>query len=896
MSKRILSLVLALVMVLGTFGTVFAAETENAKVAKLVELGLVTGDEGGLRLADPIRRSEVAAMVVRAAGLEAIAKASTTFASPFKDMNAAHWANGYVNVAAGRGYVNGYPDGSFVPENNITYAEVAAMLVRVLGGLTEAEAKAAKWPTTYLAKALELGILKDVAIANFEEVAQREFVFEMVYNTITAKGSNLVVANTIEGIVVENYRTETLAKDEVVVHVMKDQVQRTDGKYYEAGDEYKLVITEELADKGFDAEYLLGKVVTVSFDKEGKVVGLEINNDYTYLQGELSRVTTKSLRLDGKSYTVLKEEGRFAEDERLYQVYYNNRDYSYDEGGREDFVDVVAEEDTLEFAKITVRNGKVFFIDAFANFTDIAPVAKDIDSRNRVAYYDDSNFGEVNTLTVGNAAYVINVVDGEVRLGSNKDIAANDVIHWLTTEDKDLVVFVRPFEDAVVEGEFIEAKAGRYTDAADVYLKVEDTSYPAYVDNANRNMVYSYYASEGEFDVLEDDRYFSELEVFEKEEVVVLLDMFGNVQSISTETEILASAYALISDVWGTEFRLLLADNTKDWFDTDRATKLTGNDDSRENRLVDYNIGELVKAYADEDNLLSELRLFRTTDEDVLTGITAVTNSAVDFGESFKFVNKNTVVFINYPAGKEVAMTVANFVKNYNQSAELNGYVVLAPRDKELAEAIVITAGATLKDTAADGDVVYGKVDYVGRNFLELQGNETRFSATSTQLSGLVRGDIVAVLLEKGSETKVRRIYDPFVEFDEVLYTVEYITVKSTSKGRIQATNGEEYRVEDAVAFDTYKVGTKLVVVVNKYNNVAFLKVGEIDDAAIAKVVEDMFLALPDAGDVTLEDEEAINAAVAAYAALTQAQKDLVSQAAKDHANAAVASLQELQA
>ena len=72
MNKKILSLVLALVMVLGTFGTVSAA-TGNAKVDWLIEEGLVTGDSGGYRLSDPIRRSEVAAMTARALFAESTA-------------------------------------------------------------------------------------------------------------------------------------------------------------------------------------------------------------------------------------------------------------------------------------------------------------------------------------------------------------------------------------------------------------------------------------------------------------------------------------------------------------------------------------------------------------------------------------------------------------------------------------------------------------------------------------------------------------------------------------------------------------------------------------------------------------------------------------------------------
>ena len=43
-----------------------------------------------------------------------------------------HWAASYISFAATRGWVNGYADGTFRPENPITRAEVAAVTCRLL--------------------------------------------------------------------------------------------------------------------------------------------------------------------------------------------------------------------------------------------------------------------------------------------------------------------------------------------------------------------------------------------------------------------------------------------------------------------------------------------------------------------------------------------------------------------------------------------------------------------------------------------------------------------------------------------------------------------------------------------------------------------------------------------
>ena len=50
----------------------------------------------------------------------------------FIDVPSTHWAAKYINFAATRGWVTGYSDGTFKPENPISRAEVAAVTCRLL--------------------------------------------------------------------------------------------------------------------------------------------------------------------------------------------------------------------------------------------------------------------------------------------------------------------------------------------------------------------------------------------------------------------------------------------------------------------------------------------------------------------------------------------------------------------------------------------------------------------------------------------------------------------------------------------------------------------------------------------------------------------------------------------
>lgn len=55
----------------------------------------------------------------------------SAFAQTFNDISG-HWAETYIEKWAGEGVVNGYPDGTFKPDNDVTRAETAAIICRFL--------------------------------------------------------------------------------------------------------------------------------------------------------------------------------------------------------------------------------------------------------------------------------------------------------------------------------------------------------------------------------------------------------------------------------------------------------------------------------------------------------------------------------------------------------------------------------------------------------------------------------------------------------------------------------------------------------------------------------------------------------------------------------------------
>ncbi len=167
--KKILALVLALTLALGTFTFVAAApedvvgtDCENA-VARLGALEILAGyEDGTFRPNQPVTRAEFAKIIVGALGVgeAALYAAGDTI---FWDIPEGHWATGFINVAVNMGIINGYPDGSFAPENQVTFAEAIKMIVAALGYTPRADALGG-YPGGYLAIAAEKEITEDVSV------------------------------------------------------------------------------------------------------------------------------------------------------------------------------------------------------------------------------------------------------------------------------------------------------------------------------------------------------------------------------------------------------------------------------------------------------------------------------------------------------------------------------------------------------------------------------------------------------------------------------------------------------------------------------------------------------------------------------------------------------------
>ncbi|NDL66415.1 S-layer homology domain-containing protein [Anaerotalea alkaliphila] len=80
----------------------------------------------------------------------------------FEDLDQAAWAVGHVELASRLGVIGGYPDGTFGPLRPVRLEEAVTMLLRALGYVEGA--LEGEWPENYLEKADELGLLEDLDV------------------------------------------------------------------------------------------------------------------------------------------------------------------------------------------------------------------------------------------------------------------------------------------------------------------------------------------------------------------------------------------------------------------------------------------------------------------------------------------------------------------------------------------------------------------------------------------------------------------------------------------------------------------------------------------------------------------------------------------------------------
>ena len=252
MSKKVLSLVLAFAMILGSFSFVAAADFTDVpadhyaaeEIKEMVEAGILEGHgDGTFTPNNSVTRAQFAAMVNRALGL------TETGDAEFTDVDEDDWFYEDVLIAVENGYAEGVGEGRFAPNSYITRQDAATMIGRAFeleASETETDFTDADeirdYAVGFVNAAAELGIINGYPEGDFKPAynitrAQSALV---VYRALNMEVDELEVVSvsaiTLTGVTVKIAELDEDLKDaNVVVRNSARQIIPTIAKDLTAG-------------------------------------------------------------------------------------------------------------------------------------------------------------------------------------------------------------------------------------------------------------------------------------------------------------------------------------------------------------------------------------------------------------------------------------------------------------------------------------------------------------------------------------------------------------------------------------------------------------------------------------------------------------------------------------
>ena len=188
--KRLLTFLILSAFSMATFGGVVSAaevksftdidwSNENYQAVEYLRSeGILEGyADGTIKPKSDINRAEFLKIVMLAADEEISAEVLSK--DLFPDVSEDDWFYGYVNRASELGYVNGYDDGYFRPEQKINFAEASKIIVNVLG-LDPSGFADDVWYSKYV-KTLEADLAIPKTIVAFDKDVTRGEMAEIIW-------------------------------------------------------------------------------------------------------------------------------------------------------------------------------------------------------------------------------------------------------------------------------------------------------------------------------------------------------------------------------------------------------------------------------------------------------------------------------------------------------------------------------------------------------------------------------------------------------------------------------------------------------------------------------------------------------------------------------------------
>ena len=199
MKKRLLAIVLAVSIAASMLVLPASASSlNNTAIQTAITLGAMEPGQTG-RLDAAVNRGTLAKMLVAFSSYRESAGKQGNLGTLYRDVPGSSAYAPYVRIAVQQGWMNGYTDGTFRPENAVTLEEACTAVLKLLGyKMTDLNGA---FPAAQLNKAQEIGLRNQLALSqgqtmNYEDCAV------LLYNALTANTASGAAYGTSLGFTV----------------------------------------------------------------------------------------------------------------------------------------------------------------------------------------------------------------------------------------------------------------------------------------------------------------------------------------------------------------------------------------------------------------------------------------------------------------------------------------------------------------------------------------------------------------------------------------------------------------------------------------------------------------------------------------------------------------------
>ena len=204
MKKRILAFLLAVSIAVSVLVLpVSAASINNTALQTAITLGAMpTGQELGAN----ITRGAFAKMLVSFSTYRESVGAQGTVGTLYRDVpGSSQWAP-YIRIAVQQGWMNGYTDGSFRPDNTVTLEEACAAVLKLLSYKTTD--LTGSFPQAQLNKAQQIGLRDQLTCTQGQAMTYEQSTL-LLYNALRANTASGSAYGSSLGFTVSNGQVDT---------------------------------------------------------------------------------------------------------------------------------------------------------------------------------------------------------------------------------------------------------------------------------------------------------------------------------------------------------------------------------------------------------------------------------------------------------------------------------------------------------------------------------------------------------------------------------------------------------------------------------------------------------------------------------------------------------------